>query len=499
MENGINKTNYFIILNGEMDKKQVSDYLQNTVVSKTYRGFNMPDNIRKQYMTGNAESVKAEYDYEMYEPKYGVDTIGIVCEFTPQENLYLYGEGSLADNIHIPDISKIKSEDDAVNAVLKFSEDLSSKQKKDGDVLDISALFAEESAAKANSIEIEGYSVDVDDKMIDDAVKCSVGSLNKVFDDEKMSLMRNNNTNITVNMPDDKKLSFSHSGSKKKAQKIRYSTAYASLIVDNDKNFSAAMEKKDGNKVFVDFKNKLDSTVVKITFPGINVNSKNAAVVDENGNVIGGKYNPVTKELEAKISNSGTFSVIDNAKSFSDIKNKSGEVRDAIELLASKGIINGTSETEFSPDSPITRAEVTALVCRIISKYDPNADGGFDDVTKADWYFGAAGSGKNEGIINGYVNNTFRGKYIIPKIQIVSIAARVLKTEMGYKDVVNTYSVLSEFSDAYDIADWGKNDVALAANTNMVVRRKDNTFVPNDEMTRGDAAVVLKRLFDKVW
>ena len=64
---------------------------------------------------------------------------------------------------------------------------------------------------------------------------------------------------------------------------------------------------------------------------------------------------------------------------------------------------------------------------------------------------------------------------------------------------MNTYSVLSECSDAYDIADWGKNDVALAANTNMVVRRKDNTFVPNDEMTRGDAAVVLKRLFDKVW
>ena len=227
--------------------------------------------------------------------------------------------------------------------------------------------------------------------------------------------------------------------------------------------------------------------------------AKNNIMNDEKNNNLGGKYNPVTKELEVKISKSGVFSVQKNEKSFSDIKTKNKEVRDAIETLAAKGIINGTSATEFSPDSPITRAEVTALICRIISKYDPNEDGKFDDVTKEQWYFGAAGSGKKEGIINGYANNTFRGEYIIPKIQIVSISARVLQKEMNYTASGNVSSILDEFEDSSNIAQWGRKDVALASEVNLIIRRKDNKFEPDEEMTRGDAAVILKRLYDKIW
>jgi len=33
----------------------------------------------------------------------------------------------------------------------------------------------------------------------------------------------------------------------------------------------------------------------------------------------------------------------------------------------------------------------------------------------------------------------------------------------------------------------------------MVTKRTDNKFLPNGDMTRGDAALVLKKLFDKIW
>lgn len=130
---------------------------------------------------------------------------------------------------------------------------------------------------------------------------------------------------------------------------------------------------------------------------------------------------------------------------------------------------------------------------------DPNANGNFDDVKNSDWYFGAAGSAKNKKIISGYPDNTFRGTMTIPKEQIVSISARVLKNEMKYFEPENADTYLSAYTDGASIAAWAKADVALATQANMVLKRTDNQFVGSEQMTRGDAAIILKRLFDKIW
>ena len=68
---------------------------------------------------------------------------------------------------------------------------------------------------------------------------------------------------------------------------------------------------------------------------------------------------------------------------------------------------------------------------------------------------------------------------------------------MGYNDV--SVSVLDEFSDSSAIPQWSQSDIALATSANMVIRRTDGSFAPDMEMTRGDAAVVIEKLFDKVW
>ena len=237
---------------------------------------------------------------------------------------------------------------------------------------------------------------------------------------------------------------------------------------------------------------------MKISFPGISGDTSFMAVVDENGNAIGGKYNPATGEIEAKISASGVYSVQYNEKDFADIKDKAVEMQTAIKTLAAKGVINGTSETTFSPDDTISRAEVAALIVRTLSKLDPNEDGGFADVTQSNWYFGAAGSSKKHGIINGFEDNTFRGDDVIAKDQIVAVTARVLKNEMNYKVPTNTAEYLT-YADTANLPEWAKADIALANMANLIMDRTDNQFVADDQMTRGDAAIILMRLFNKIW
>jgi hypothetical protein len=123
----------------------------------------------------------------------------------------------------------------------------------------------------------------------------------------------------------------------------------------------------------------------------------------------------------------------------------------------------------------------------------------FKDVSRSHWYYGAVGSAKKHGIINGYDDGTFRGTVNIPKVQIVAIAARTLVTEMKYKKPVNTESLLNTYTDTSAIANWAAEDVALATRENLVLKRTDGKFLSDDRMTRGDAAIILKRMFDRIW
>lgn len=237
---------------------------------------------------------------------------------------------------------------------------------------------------------------------------------------------------------------------------------------------------------------------VKIAFPNLDGNTQYMAIVDENGNPIGGHYNFATGVLEAKITESGIYRAVNNEKDFKDIKNKSNEMQESIKILAAKGVIQGTSETTFSPDETITRAEVAALLLRVLSEVDPNADGGFEDVTQTDWFYGTAGSAKEYGMIKGFEDNTFRGNHVIEKDQILTIASRVLQKEMKYKIPVNIEEWL-KFKDADQIADWARKDIALTSMANIITKNEDNTIHSGESMTRGDAALIIMRLFYKIW
>ena len=70
---------------------------------------------------------------------------------------------------------------------------------------------------------------------------------------------------------------------------------------------------------------------------------------------------------------------------------------------------------------------------------------------------------------------------------------------MKYKDPANVSGVLSAYSDASSIAQWGHTDIALATRENLVVKRTDGRFNGSATMTRGDAAIILYRMFMKIW
>jgi hypothetical protein len=248
----------------------------------------------------------------------------------------------------------------------------------------------------------------------------------------------------------------------------------------------------------IDFDREVDGNV-KISLPTADGDPTYQTVAGEDGGVaVGSKYNPVTETIDVRISKSDTYMVKENKRDFGDIAGKPKEMRDAIEVLASKGIITG-SGGKFNPDNPITRAEIAQIIIKTLAKLDPSADGGFSDVKRSDWYFGAAGSAKRHGIFTGSGGRFMPGDNIT-KVEIVAVAARTLRGEMGYKHPAGVDALLdAAYKDASSIASWGKGDVSLATRENLVVPRGDGMFNGGGTMTRGDAAIILYRMFTKLW
>jgi hypothetical protein len=225
------------------------------------------------------------------------------------------------------------------------------------------------------------------------------------------------------------------------------------------------------------------------------------AIINQNGDIFGGRYNPATGMIEGRINADGTYIVINNFKDFSEIHHLEAEMQNAIRYLASKGIIDDTLEDTFvlSPEDSITRAEIAALVIRAIAKYDPNLDGKYDDVFPWDWYFGAAGSSRRHGIIGGFEDNTFRGLSNMLREQIITIAVNTLILEMNYLIDVDIEREISRYSDSHDIPEWAQLFIAIGSRINLIAERRDGLFLPGTDMTRGDAAIIIRRLFDKLW
>lgn len=212
---------------------------------------------------------------------------------------------------------------------------------------------------------------------------------------------------------------------------------------------------------------------------------------------VGGKYARVTGKIEIETNTSGRYYVKENKKSFGDIASKDARMRKAIEVMAAKGVISGRSKNKFDPDGSISRVEFVKLIIRTLYYLDNNAQAGFKDVPKSSWYYTYVASSKKEGLINGYPDNTFRGKNTITKQEIVKVCAASLHGKKKYKYPETAEKYLA-FKDSNTIPDWVNKYLALAVREKLLTKRADGRFDGERPMTRGETALILYRLYEKM-
>lgn len=185
------------------------------------------------------------------------------------------------------------------------------------------------------------------------------------------------------------------------------------------------------------------------------------------------------KELEDIIAPTQTAVV----KEFADLNGHWAEVY--MQYLYNKGILTGTSDSTMSPDEGITRQEVAVLLTNLFGYSNEMPSGTVkyaDDEKIAQWAKNAVYILSDRGIYAGYGDGSFKPENIISRQELVSLIGRHLSGG-NLKPI--------DYADKNSIYYWAVDDVTELSSYGIVNGYPDNTFRPENSITRAEAAVII--------
>jgi len=168
-----------------------------------------------------------------------------------------------------------------------------------------------------------------------------------------------------------------------------------------------------------------------------------------------------------------------------------------IHRLSSQKIVEGTGG-QFSPDRPVSRVQFAKMLVSAMGLADEarvatRANSGFKDVPTTYWGNGYIIVAKEQGIINGFEDGTFKPEQLIRRDEIAVMMMRALGTS-GDSSTVPQLS----FADKELIPRWAADSIFEAVKQEFINGYPDNTFRPTKSTTRAEATVLINRYLAKL-
>ena len=275
-------------------------------------------------------------------------------------------------------------------------------------------------------------------------------------------------------------------------------SAAAQNAIGNRPVFSFTLQ--SGGKSVIDFGGGSAAIAIPYTpQKGEDTGKLCVVYVDDNGGVTyltDSSYDPNTKALIAR---TGHFSVYGvgykaDAPVFTDTTNH--WAKDDIDFVAARGLLSGTGNNRFSPDTGMTRGMFVTALGRLAG-IDPVGykTSKFTDV-KADVYYAPyVNWAAEKGIVSGTTATTFAPDTNISREQMAVIMQNYAKA-LGYT-VPKTREAVT-FADNGSIGSWAKDAVKAMQMAGILNGKDGNRFDPQGTATRAEVAAVLHRYVELV-
>ncbi len=162
----------------------------------------------------------------------------------------------------------------------------------------------------------------------------------------------------------------------------------------------------------------------------------------------------------------------------------------AVEYLYNEGIMNGTSETEFSPEYELNRATVVTILYRLEGEPEVETAGTFSDVEECEWYTAAVEWAASVGIVKGYEDGTFAPKKAVTREQLAAIIYRYAE----FKGITIAETT-AELGEEAVVSDWAKANVEWAVSEGLLVEGENVNATEN--ANRAEVAAMIYTFLTK--
>ena len=160
--------------------------------------------------------------------------------------------------------------------------------------------------------------------------------------------------------------------------------------------------------------------------------------------------------------------------------------------VSEKGYFDATAPGKFSPAAPMTRAMLATALYRMAGSPKVTAAAPFTDIPSDADYADAVAWCYSAGVVNGTSETTFTPEASITREQIVTMfhryAEKVAKADMSVS------SDLSKFTDKDKVSAWAQDGMKWAVAAGLINGMTETTIGPQGTAIRAQVAAMVERL-----
>lgn len=163
---------------------------------------------------------------------------------------------------------------------------------------------------------------------------------------------------------------------------------------------------------------------------------------------------------------------------------------DAVDFAYHFGLVSGVSKTEFAPNSPMTRAQLVTVLYRAAGSPSVTVSTNFEDLDVGSYYYSAVVWANVNGIVNGTSDTTFSPDSRLTRQQLAAILYRYARAFGGDTSYTGN---LSHFTDRHQVDTYATTPMIWAVSHEIISGTSDTTLSPLSTATRAQVVVILHR------
>ncbi|MBR5157660.1 MAG: S-layer homology domain-containing protein [Clostridia bacterium] len=179
-------------------------------------------------------------------------------------------------------------------------------------------------------------------------------------------------------------------------------------------------------------------------------------------------------------------------KEFSDVHLINHWAKDNIDYVYENGLMNGTDETHFALDMPLTRAMLVTILYRVEGEPQVSGITSYADLKAGQYYLDAVCWAQLSNIANGISDTEFVPNDNITREQIAAIMFRYAQYK-GYDLSAGENTNILSYDDFSAVSEYAISSIQWALGSGLMKGKSASTLNPKENATRAEAAAILER------